>query len=46
MSEFLYFDFLIAVFAKHFVKFIRQVNEIKHMKDHSKVILKIGIHAL
>ena len=36
MSKFLYFDFLIAVLAKHFVKFIRQVHEIKHIRDYSK----------
>ena len=46
MSKFLYFDFLIAVLAKHFVKFIRQIHEIKHIKAHSKVSLEIGIVAL
>ena len=46
MSKLLYFDFLIAAIAKHFAKFIWQDHEIKHIRDHSKVILEIVILAL
>ena len=45
MSKLLHFDFPIVVFAKHFVKLIPQVHEIKHIGDNSKVILKIDILA-
>ena len=46
MSKLLYFDFLIAALAKHFAKFMRQDHEIKHIRDHSKVILEIDILVL
>ena len=45
MSNLLYFDFLIVVLAKHFVEFVPQVHEMKHIGDRLKVILEIGILA-